>query len=79
MDRDEILNENKKNIEIPYSSINRIEFKTPRSIKSLGVRVLEIKIVTSDKEYSMKLKEEEQFESCSKLFQSVLPDKLEYK
>ena len=76
---DEILNENKKNIEIPYSSINRIEFKTPRSIKSLGVRVLEIKIVTSDKKYEMKIKENEQFDSSLELIKSVLADKLELK
>ena len=76
---DEILNENKKNIEIPYSSINRIEFKQPRSIKSMGLRVIKIKIVTSDKEYSMKIKENEQLDSALKLIESVLGDKLEYK
>ena len=76
---DEILNENKNNIEIPYSSINRIEFKTPRAIKSLGLRVIKIKIVTSDKEYSMKIKENEQLDSALELIESVLGDKLEYK
>ena len=76
---DEILNENKKNIEIPYSSINRFEFKTPRAIKSMGLRVIKIKIVTSDKEYSMKIKENEQLDSALKLIESVLGDKLEYK
>ena len=76
---DEILNENKKNIEIPYSSINRIEIKTPRSIKSMGLKVIKIKIVTSDKEYEMKIKENEQFDSSLELIKSVLPDKLELK
>ena len=76
---DEILNENKKNIEIPYSSINRFEFKTPRAIKSMGLRVIKIKIVTSDKEYEMKIKENEQLDSALKLIESVLGDKLEYK
>ena len=76
---DEILNENKKNIEIPYSSINRIEIKTPRSIKSMGLKVIKMKIVTSDKEYEMKIKENEQFDSSLELIKSVLPDKLELK
>ena len=76
---DEILNENKNNIEIPYSSINRIEIKTPRSIKSMGLKVIKIKIVTSDKEYEMKIKENEQFDSSLELIKSVLPDKLELK
>ena len=76
---DEILNENKNNIEIPYSSINRIEIKTPRSIKSMGLKVIKIKIVTSDKEYEMKIKENEQLDSALKLIESVLGDKLEYK
>ena len=76
---DEILNENKKNIEIPYSSINRVELKTPRSIKSMGLKVIKIKIVTSDKEYEMKIKENEQFDSSLELIKSVLPDKLELK
>ena len=71
---DEILNENKKNIEIPYSSINRIEFKQPRSIKSMGFRDIIVKIVTSDKEYSMKLKELDKFESSLELIKSVLSD-----
>ena len=76
---DEILNENKNNIEIPYSSINRIEIKTPRSIKSMGLKVIKMKIVTSDKEYEMKIKENEQFDSSLELIKSVLPDKLELK
>ena len=76
---DEILNENKNNIEIPYSSINRIEIKTPRSIKSMGLKVIKIKTVTSDKEYEMKIKENEQFDSSLELIKSVLPDKLELK
>ena len=76
---DEILNENKKNIEIPYSSINRVELKTPRSIKSMGLKVIKIKIVTSDKKYEMKIKENEQFDSSLELIKSVLPDKLELK
>ena len=76
---DEILNENKKNIEIPYSSINRIEIKTPRSIKSMGLKVIKMKIVTSDKEYEMKIKENEQFDSSLELIKSVLADKLELK
>ena len=76
---DEILNENKNNIEIPYSSINRIEIKTPRSIKSMGLKVIKIKIVTSDKEYEMKIKENEQFDSSLELIKSVLADKLELK
>ena len=76
---DEILNENKKNIEIPYSSINRVELKTPRSIKSMGLKVIKIKIVTSDKKYEMKIKENEQFDSSLELIKSVLADKLELK
>ena len=71
---DEILNENKRNIEIPFSSIKLIKLDKPRRLKGA-----KIKIVTSDEEYSMNIKEEKEFDNYLELIKSLLPDKLELK
>tara|TARA_Y100001949_G_scaffold106678_1_gene90069 strand:- start:32 stop:496 length:465 start_codon:yes stop_codon:yes gene_type:complete len=69
---DEILNENKRNIEIDFSSIKLINmWKT-----FVGAKIT---IVTSDKEYSMKIKEKKKFNDYLELIKSLLPDKLEVK
>ena len=71
---DEILNENKRNIEIPFSSVKRVELKKPGRLKGA-----KMKIVTSDEEYSMKIKEKKEFDNYLELIKSLLPDKLELK
>ena len=45
----------------------------------MGLKVIKMKIVTSDKKYEMKIKENEQFDSSLELIKSVLADKLELK
>ena len=71
---DEILNENKRNIEIPFSSIKLIKLDKPGRLKGA-----KIKIVTSDEEYSMNIKEKKEFDNHLELIKSLLPDKLELK
>ena len=71
---DEILNENKRNIEIPFSSVKRVELKKPGRLKGA-----KMKIVTSDEEYSMNIKEKDEFDDYLELIESVLADKLELK
>ena len=71
---DEILNENKRNIEIPFSSIKLIKLDKPGRLKGA-----KIKIVTSDEEYSMNIKEKKEFDNYLELIKSLLPDKLELK
>ena len=71
---DEILNENKRNIEIPFSSIKLIKLDKPRRLKGA-----KIKIVTYDEEYSMNIKEKKEFDNYLELIKSLLPDKLELK
>ena len=71
---DEILNENKRNIEIPFSSVKLVELKKPGRLKGA-----KMKIVTSDEEYSMNIKEKDEFDDYLELIKSVLADKLELK
>ena len=71
---DEMLNENKRNIEIPFSSIKLIKLDKPGRLKGA-----KIKIVTSDEEYSMNIKEKKEFDNYLELIKSLLPDKLELK
>jgi hypothetical protein len=77
---EDILNSNKKNFEIPYTEITKVEWKeTPGSDFSFwsifAERGINILIFTHTKNYWFFIKEEE-FDEHGKLLRSVLPDNL---